>query len=113
MTCNTLHAALAAGKPVGVQPSGVAADSLGASSVGSLMSPIAAKHVERVVIVGDDMIREAQRHLWRTLQLVTEPGGATAFAALLAGAYRPAKDERVACVICGANTTMEAFAGLF
>lgn len=113
LTCNTLHAALAAGKPVTIQPSGVAADSLGASSVGSLMFPIAARHVERVVLVGDDHIRKAQRHLWRRLQLVTEPGGATAFAALLSGAYTPEKDERVGCVICGANTTMEAFAGLF
>jgi threonine dehydratase len=112
-TCNSLHAAFAAGKPVAVQPSGVAVDSLGASFTGTLMFPIAQAHIDRVVLVGDADIGAAQRHLWRTTQLVSEPGGATALAALLSGAYRPEKDERAGVVICGANTTMEAFGKLF
>ncbi|MBI2720011.1 MAG: threonine/serine dehydratase [Rhizobiales bacterium] len=112
-TCNTLHAALAAGDRVGVKPSGVAVDSLGASMVGSLMFPIARAHVDHVALVGDEDIGAAQRYLWHRLQLVTEPGGATAFAALLSGAYRPEKDERVGVLLCGANTTLEAFSALF
>lgn len=110
LTSNALHAALAAGHPVDVAPSGVAADSLGAKSAGRMMFPIAQAHVDHVVLVNDVSIRAAQAHLWRTLQLVSEPGGATAFAALLSGAYRPQADERVGVVVCGANTTMEAFA---
>jgi threonine dehydratase len=47
----------------------------------------------------------AQRALWSTLRVVAEPGGAAAFAALLCGAYRPAAGERVAVLVCGANTT--------
>ena len=35
--------------------------------------------------------------------------GATAFAALLSGAYRPQKDERVCVILCGANTDPETF----
>jgi threonine dehydratase len=112
-TCNTLHAALAAGKPVAVKPSGVAADSLGSSFAGALMLPIAQAHVDHVALVNDEAIREAQRYLWNTTQLVSEPGGAAALAALLCGAYRPEKDERVGVVICGANTTMDSFARLF
>ena len=77
---------------------------------GALMFPIAQEHVERVALVPDDAIREAQRWLWHNLQLVTEPGGATAFAALLSGAYRPAADERVGVLLCGANTAPETFA---
>jgi threonine dehydratase len=57
-------------------------------------------------------IREAQRRLWREQQLVTEPGGAAAFAALLSGAYRPEKDERVGVIVCGANTSMDVFGKL-
>lgn len=113
VTCNALHAALAAGKPVAVKPSGLAADSLGSTFAGAMMLPIAQAHVDHVVLVSDDSIREAQRHLWKTAQLVSEPGGAAAFAALLSGAYRPEKDERVGVVICGANTTMDAFEKLF
>ena len=109
-TCNTLHAALAAGDRVKVAPSGIATDSLGASVAGALMFPIAQRYVERVALVSDDAIREAQRWLWHNLQLVTEPGGATAFAALLSGAYRPAADERVGVLLCGANTDPATFA---
>lgn len=109
-TSNALHAALAAGHPVEVSPSGIATDSLGARSAGALMYPIARQHVDHVALVCDDDIGAAQAQLWRSLQLVTEPGGAAAFAALLAGAYRPREDERVGVVVCGANTTMEAFA---
>lgn len=112
-TCNTLHAALAAGDRVTIAPTGLAADSLGAAQVGALMFGIARHHISHCVLVSDAQIRDAQRRLWQELQLVSEPGGAAAFAALLAGAYRPEKDERVGVVICGANTTMEAFAGLF
>ena len=112
-TCNTLHAALAAGERVAVKPSGLATDSLGATTVGRLMFEIAKDHVSQVVLVSDDDIRNAQRKLWRDTQLVTEPGGATAFAALLSGAYKPQTDERVGVVVCGANTSMDVFGQLF
>ena len=112
-TCNTLSAAMAAGERVKVTPSGLANDSLGASMVGTLMFDIAKDHIAEVALVTDDDIREAQRRLWRETQLVTEPGGAAAFAALLSGAYRPDKDERVGVVVCGANTSMDVFGQLF
>ena len=113
ITCNTLQAAMAAKEIVAVKPSGLAVDSLGATMVGKLMFEIARDHIDRVALVSDDEIRQAQRKLWRDMQLVTEPGGAAAFAALLSGAYKPARDERVGVVICGANTSMDAFAKLF
>ncbi len=112
-TCNTLHASLAAGDRVAVKTSGLAADSLGATTVGKLMFDIAKNHIADVALISDDDIRNAQRKLWREMQLVTEPGGAAAFAALLSGAYKPEKDERVGVVVCGANTSMEAFSQLF
>jgi threonine dehydratase len=109
-TCNSLHAGLAAGEPVRVSPSGIAADSLGASFAGKLMFPIAQKNIDHVALVSDADIRSAQRFLWETLRLVTEPGGATALASLLSRSYRPARDERVGVLICGANTEPESFA---
>lgn len=112
-TCNTLHASLAAGQRVPVKASGLAADSLGATTVGRLMFDIAQDHISSVALVSDDDIRNAQRKLWREVQLVTEPGGAAAFAALLSGAYKPEKDERVGVVVCGANTSPEVFSQLF
>jgi threonine dehydratase len=77
------------------------------------MFDIAKDHISSVALVSDEDIRNAQRRLWREMQLVTEPGGAAAFAALLSGAYKPEKDERVGVVVCGANTSMDVFGQLF
>lgn len=99
----SLARALEAGAPVDVAVGGVAADSLGAKRVGSLMFAIAQKHVERVVLVADDAIRAAQRALWETLRIAPELGGATALAALLSGAYKPERGERVGVLVCGGN----------
>lgn len=101
--CPTLHEALAAGRIVPVSPSGLAADSLGASQVGERMFPIAQRHVAQSVLVDDDAIRRAQRWLWRELRLAVEPGGAAAFAALLDGAWQPEGAARVGVLVCGAN----------
>lgn len=106
----TLHHALKAGRPVEAPAGGIAADSLAPRQVGSLMFPISQNHVAQSLLVSDDAIREAQRALWDKLRLVAEPGGAAAFAALLSGAYRPRKDERVGVLICGGNPTDLDFA---
>jgi len=103
-TCNALHASLKAGERVRVTPSGIAADSLGASYAGELMWPLAQEYIASVALVDDEEIRIAQRWLWDHARIITEPGGAAAFAALLSGAYRPQKDERVCVVLCGSNT---------
>jgi len=112
-TCNCLHAALAAGSAVTIKPAGLAVDSLGASAAGSLMFPIAQEYVSHVAIVTDEDIRNAQRWLWTNAQIITEPGGATALAALLSGSYKPAKGERVGVIVCGANTPLATFNELF
>jgi len=105
----TLHMARAAGQPVDAPAGGVAADSLAPRQVGSLMFPIAQRHVAESVLVPDEAIREAQHALWRVLRVVAEPGGAAAFAALLSGAYQPAPDERVGVLVCGGNTVAVDF----
>jgi threonine dehydratase len=108
-TAPTLHNALKAGRPVDAPAGGIAADSLAPRQVGALMFPIAQKFVTDAVLVTDDAIRDAPRQLWDVLRVVVEPGGAAALAALLSGRYRPAKDERVAVLLCGANTTAVDF----
>ncbi|HEX6442171.1 MAG TPA: threonine/serine dehydratase [Stellaceae bacterium] len=105
----TLTKALAAGRPVDAEAGGIAADSLGARRVGELMFPIAERSVERVVLVAEDAIRDAQKTLWETLRVVVEPGGAAAFAALLSGRYKPRPDERVSVLLCGGNTVAVDF----
>ena len=105
----TLTRALAAGQPVDAEAGGIAADSLAPKRVGELMFPIAQAYVNRVVLVPDDAIRRAQESLWSVLRIVTEPGGAAAFAALLSRQYRPERGERVGVLLCGGNTTAVDF----
>lgn len=100
----TLHEALKAGKPVDVAISGIAADALGASRIGTPNFEVAQKLVRESILVSDDAVRATQRALWDMLRIVAEPAGATGLAALMSGAYRPAAGERVATLICGANT---------
>ncbi len=103
-TAPTLHRAFEAGEPVDAEAGGIAADSLAPRRVGELMFPVAQKFVERVVLVEDDAIRQAQSDMWRALRVAAEPGGAAAMAALLSGAYEPAAGERVGVLVCGGNT---------
>ena len=103
VTSCCLHAALAAGRRVDVEVGGIAADALGARRVGELCWA-GREHIGASLLVEDDAIVAARRSLWEHLRLVAEPGGATALAALTSGAYRPSAGERIAVIVCGANT---------
>lgn len=100
----TLQYALKAGRPVDAPAGGVAADSLAPRQVGQQMFPIAQKFVHSALLVSDEEIIAAQKKLWETTRILAEPGGATAFAGLLSGRYKPEPGERVGVIVCGGNT---------
>ena len=100
----TLNLALSAGRPVDSPAGGIAADSLAPRQVGQQMFPIAKEYVHDSLLVSDDEIVAAQRRLWEAVRIVAEPGGATAFAGLLSGKYKPERGERVGVIVCGGNT---------
>ncbi|MET4001729.1 threonine dehydratase [Arthrobacter sp. UYCu511] len=56
------------------------------------------------VLVSDEQIAAARIFLWENYRIVLENGAAAAYAALQSGAYVPRSDERVAVILCGANT---------
>jgi threonine dehydratase len=107
-----LHSALAAGGPVTVEVNSVAADSLGAKNVGDVVYAHTAGVVDHVALVPDPAITAAQKWLWQELRVASEPGGATALAAVLSGVYRPTAGERVGILLCGANVDLERLAAL-
>jgi threonine dehydratase len=99
-----LHEAMRAGEPVDAPVGGRAADSLGTRRAGDIAFAVAsAGGVDRVVLVDDTAILDAQRAIWHALRLFAEPGGAAALAGVRAGAYRPADGERVVVLVCGSN----------
>ncbi len=107
-----LHAALEAKGPVDVPVKSVAADSLGARNVGPLVYAVASQTVDHVALVEDEAIVLAQRTLWRDFRIASEPGGAAAFAALLSGAYKPAKGEKLGVLLCGGNVDLTKLADI-
>ncbi|SFT43673.1 threonine dehydratase [Actinopolyspora lacussalsi subsp. righensis] len=102
----TLHTALAEGGPTDVAVSGVAKDSLGATRLGEIAYEVATRTGVRSVLVDDEHIVAARKYLWQRYRLVVEHGTAAALGALFAGAYRPTEGERLAVVLCGANTDL-------
>lgn len=107
-----LQAALEAKAPVEVKVASVAADSLGARNVGPLVYEICKDAVDHVALVADAAINEAQKVLWRDFRLAVEPGGAAALGALISGAYKPAKGERLGVLVCGANVDLAKLAAV-
>jgi threonine dehydratase len=107
-----LHSALKAGHSVDVNVESVAADSLGARNTGDKVYAACAANVEQVILVPDDAIMLAMKKLWSEMRIATEPGGACALAALLSGAYKPQKNERVGVLVCGGNVDLTKLADI-
>ena len=105
----TLTQALEHGPQTTVEVSGLAANALGAKQAGRICYDLARITNTGCVNVEDAAIAEAQHRLWSALRLVVEPAGAAALAALLSGAYRPQKGERLAVLLCGANPAVSPF----
>lgn len=104
----TLHAARAAGAPVDVSVSGLAADALGARRIGSIAWPITQRGVQASYLLSDAAIREAQLWLWHNMKLAVEPAAALGLAALRSGVYTPQAQDRVCLVLCGANLDLNS-----
>ena len=100
----TLNRAMSVGRPVDVEVSGCAADALGARRIGDLAFAAQAAEPPISVLVADEDIIQARAQLWSEYRIASEFGAATAYAAILSKRYTPSDDERVAVVVCGANT---------
>lgn len=102
-SCPTLAMALKHGEPVDVEVGGIAADALGARSISSTCYEIAHRDSIISLLVSDEEIMAARQALWDEARVAAEPGGATALAALISGAYRLHPGERAAVIVCGGN----------
>ena len=96
--------ARAAGEPVDIEVSGLAADSLGARRIGGLgWNALVSARAESVV-VSDQETAAAQVVLATEFGVPSEPAAATGFAGLLSGKIALSADEHGVLVICGANS---------
>lgn len=99
----TLHAAIAAGRPVDVATGGMAADALGCRRIGDLAWDILSPAPVESCLVSEEAIRNAQRDLWNDLRLAVEPAAAVPIACLRAMPNEQVAGKRIVALICGAN----------
>jgi len=123
-SCRALNAAVEAGHLVDVTVDSVAADSLGARRTWQAALTAAQSSLAHSVLVTDEQLIAARQSLWDHRRIAVEHGTAAALAALLAPdthparreqlpaglghqpyrSYRPGPGEKVAVILCGANT---------
>lgn len=85
-------------------------DALLSPQPGALTFPIMQEYLSTGVRVSDAEVADAMRFAFLNLKLVTEPGGAVALAALLAGKLPAPQSGATVVVISGANVDPELFA---
>jgi threonine dehydratase len=107
----SLTAALAAGKPVSVEPSSIA-DGLNAPFTSEGTLAVCRERVDEIVLVTEDEIAEGMRFLYTRAKLACEPSGAAAAAALLAGKIEVEPGSPVVAVVSGGNADPKIVAGI-
>ena len=86
-------------------------DALMATSPGEINFAIAQKTMTGGLVVADHEVRAAMRYAFMELKLVVEPGGAAAFAAILAGRI-PVRGRTVVAVLSGGNVDPAEYAAI-
>ncbi|GAA3378106.1 threonine/serine dehydratase [Streptomyces sannanensis] len=103
--CRALNAALATGQLADVTVDSVAADSLGARRASRMALHAAQQDGVQSLLVPDAEITRVRQALWDDRRIAVEHAAATALAGLTAShGYTPRHGEKVAVVLCGANT---------
>jgi threo-3-hydroxy-L-aspartate ammonia-lyase len=103
---------LEAGERVRIPVPRTIADGQQLPQPGELTFPVVQQRVDAIAVASDAEIVNGMRFLFERLKTVTEPSGACAVAALLAGRVGDVRGLRVGVTISGGNVTAERFAEL-
>ena len=100
----TLYESLRAGKVVELPQITTTAGTLAPRRSAVINFEIISQHVDEIVLVTDDEMREAARWLWFEMGIAAELSGAAAVAALLSGKVSPTPSDTVCALVCGAGS---------
>jgi threonine dehydratase len=106
-----LHEALAAGRPVPIEPSSIA-DALNAPIAGEHCLAVCRERGVESVLVSEDDVRAGFRFLYERAKLAAEPGAAAGVGALLAGKVPDVRGKTVAVVVSGGNVSPQTAAAI-
>jgi threonine dehydratase len=101
--CGAYYVSRQNGHPSEVTPRPTVADGLTAIRVSDFTYPIIEKHVDDIVAVEEEDIKEAVRLVAREAKLVAEPSACVGIAALLSRRVKTQPDEKVCSVLTAGN----------
>lgn len=102
---------LAAGRIITIPTPRTIADGQQTTSVGDKTFAVMRERVDEIVTVTDEEIVDAMRFVFERLNVVVEPSGATAIAAILAGRI-DVREQRVGVTLSGGNIGIDRFVSL-
>ncbi|WP_277187569.1 threonine/serine dehydratase [Caballeronia sp. BR00000012568055] len=85
------------------------ADSLMAPHTEQYSYELCRRHIDEIVTVSDDALRDGMRLLFSEMKLAVEPACAAATAALLGPLRERLQGKRVGVLLCGTNTDTQTF----
>ena len=106
---NSMYLSFQQGKPVTLDQIDTIADSLAPPKAEPYTFSVCRRFVDDIVLVSDDQLKAAMRHLFYGLKLAVEPAGAAATAGLLGPLKEKIKGQRVGIIACGTNIDIEDF----
>jgi threonine dehydratase len=106
---DTMRRSLASGKPEAIDEVRTIADSLGAPYALPYSFTLSQLHVDRMVIVDDQSLREMMGLLFRAMKVAVEPACCASTAALLGPLRDELRGKRVMLVMCGSNIDWSTF----
>jgi threonine dehydratase len=106
---NSMSLSFASGKPESIDQVRTIADSLGAPYAAPYSFALCQKHVDQLVLISDDQMRQAMKLLFQGMKLAVEPAGAAATAALCGPLREQLQGKRVGIIVCGTNIGFQRF----
>jgi threonine dehydratase len=103
---NDTYLSIEAGHRVEVPPRDTIADGLRSPQPGALTFPVLQRHVEKVLLVSEDEMRDTVKFLLLRMKLLVEPSGAAAAAAVLHHKL-PKGIRSIGVILSGGNLDFE------
>jgi len=99
---------LRAGERIAIPLPETIADGLRPAKPGAITFPLVQKHVEDIVLVSDDEIRDTMNFLLTRMKILVEPSGAASAAAVIHGKLPPGI-AKIGVILSGGNVDLRAY----
>jgi threonine dehydratase len=109
---DSMSRSFASGQPESIPAVRTIADSLGAPHAAPYSFELCRRHVDGLVLVDDDQLRQAMRRMFYGMRLAVEPAGAAATAALCGPLLERLRGKRVGLIVSGTNIDAASFCNM-